>query len=1505
MTNPLIAQRQDSTTAISGIGIAESAVDLHNGIESKSWVEAGIGGVGTGLEMLSLALDPVGTLLSYAVSWLMEHVKPLSDALDWLCGDADQIAAYAQTWANVAKETGKVAEDFGNEVKNGTAGWAGEAADAYRASAALQNEQVSAAATCADSIGSTVQVVGVLVGAVREIVRDLVAECVATLIARIPQWIAEIGGTLGIATPHVVASATALIAKWVNRIKDFIKALTKSLDSLSGLLKKLDEIWAGIKKSLPGTRSPDVTPTRASDGVTSPNASTTTPSGSTSPSSASPDGSSTSPSSTTTPSGTTSPDTSTTSPSSTSPSGTTSPNGSSSTSPNGSRSQVGDDPKASARPEPNRKTCGDPIDVASGEMLLTQDDVRLGGALPLVLSRTHLSTYRIGTRFGASWASTLDQRLEVDDEGVCFVTEDGMVLVYPHPGDSPVLPAEGPRWPLLRSADGGYSVTDPESGHTRMFAAATGPIRPIISINDRNGHRVDFDRGADGVATAVRHSGGYRVDVRSEAGLVTALVLAGADEITLIRYGYDAARRLTEVINSSGAALRFDYDSAGRITRWQDRNEMWYRYGYDERGRCVLNEGADGYLSGAFEYRERLTVYTDSLGHRTEFHLNDAYQVVREVDPLGGVTLSDWDRHDRLLARTDPLGRVTRYRYDDDGNLVGIVRPDGTESSATYNALGLPLTVTEVDGAVWRRTYDDCGNLLSITDPMGAVTTFDLDAHGNVTAITDPLGAVRRVESDQAGLPVVVTDPLGASTRYSRDRFGRIAAMTDPLGGSTRLGWTIEGKLISRTQADGAVERWRYDGEGNLVEHIDPAGNTTRTAYTGFDQPAWQVGADGARLEFGYDTNLRLTSVTNPQGLVWRYTYDAVGNLAEETDFNGRRLTYSYDAAGQLVGRANGLGELVSFDRDVLGRLRAKHSGPATTSYEHDALGRMTRTTSPDADVHFERDVLGRVLAETTNGRTVRSVYDPRGNRIRRETPSGAVSEWEYDAAGNAVALFTGGRRMSFGYDAAGREVHRTLDSGTALAQDWDANHRLRSQTLTARGMNVQRRDYQYRLDGCLTAVDDRIAGARRYDLDPAGRVTAVHGAGWTERYAYDAAGNLTQAAWPGEHPAEGTREYTGTRVRRSGTVHFEHDVQGRVLLRRQRALSGQIRAWTYTWDAEDRLVAVTTPDGARWRYRYDGLGRRTAKQRLASTGTEVVEQVDFAWDGLVLAEQTTSGAVLDGPDPAERTTTWEFEPGTFRPVAQRERVRTSPQTWIDAQFYALITDLIGTPTEMVDSDGALAWRSQTTLWGAALAGLGGGPYCPLRFPGQYHDVETGLNYNVHRYYDPATGHYGSADPLGLLAGPNPFAYVGNPTLRSDPLGLTDCARAKKLANKTSERARNGSVREAPNYHGRLSRERELEILSNPDGVYHSTGSGGRFIYRQGDDIVITEGPGSKAGQLVTSYGPSGPRGDSGAAIFGGSSADPGMPITHDMIVNGTIPTPDGGTVPPAIQILP
>ncbi|MET7345237.1 hypothetical protein ACIOEZ_08235 [Streptomyces sp. NPDC087866] len=128
-------------------------------------------------------------------------------------------------------------------------------------------------------------------------------------------------------------------------------------------------------------------------------------------------------------------------------------------------------------------------------------------------------------------------------------------------------------------------------------------------------------------------------------------------------------------------------------------------------------------------------------------------------------------------------------------------------------------------------------------------------------------------------------------------------------------------------------------------------------------------------------------------------------------------------------------------------------------------------------------------------------------------------------------------------------------------------------------------------------------------------------------------------------------------------------------------------------------------------------------------------------------------------------------------------------------------------------------------------------------------------------------------------------------------------AKAVSDAEKISERAAQGKVRKSGNYHPHFSDDRVKEILTSPDAVYLSQGGRGNLIFRKGEDIVVTKGPGAGVGDVITGYGPSGKKGQSGADAVGGSPEDPGPPVTHEDIVNGKIPDTKGGFMPPARRI--
>ncbi|GLW75494.1 hypothetical protein Kpho02_77910 [Kitasatospora phosalacinea] len=951
----------------------------------------------------------------------------------------------------------------------------------------------------------------------------------------------------------------------------------------------------------------------------------------------------------------------------------------------------------------SRTTCSDPVDVSSGEVVLGEVDVSLPATLPLVLHRTHVSSYRAGQWFGPSWASTLDQRLELDEDGVVFASEDGMLLSYPRPEPGvPVLPVEGPRWPLLWDAERGrIDITDPVLGQQWAFAALPGETLdfvgatelPLQEIGDRNGNLIEVLYGAGGAPTEVRHSAGYRIGVRTRGNRITGFDLLGPDTpepasgpaadadsgpvpaaaalapgaeraLRLVEFGFDGNGNLARVVNSSGLAQEFTYDEHHRITTWCDRNQHRYRYLYDRSGRCVQTRGDGGFLDAVFSYDtdRRTTKVTNALGHTTTYLVNELGQTVAETDPLGARSTFVWDRYDRLLSATDPLGRTTELAYDADGNLTHIRRPDGSTQSAAYNDHHQVVASVLPDGTRWAFDYDERGNLLAQTDPTGTTLHYRRDANGHLTAITDAHGSTTAITTDRAGLPIAITDPGGATSCCVRDGFGRPVEITEGPGRATRTTWTVEGRLASRTHPDGTTEHWTYDPEGNLLEHRDTAGRATRYEYTCFDLVRARTDVNGARYEFTYDAELHLTRVTAPDGLTWTYEFDAAGRPVRERDFSGRTLTYTHDAAGQLVARTNGAGQRIDYRHDLLGRPVEQRTDDAVTRFAYDPMGRLLEAANPTTTVRLRYDPAGRLLSESVAGRTTHFGYDLLGRRTTRRTPTGVETAWTYDPLGQPLTMTTAGRTLRLGYDTTGRETHRDLGA-LRIGHARDINDRVVAQDLTlwngpagAPGTrpvrNLVHRSYRLRDDSTPVAITDSHQGELAIAADPAGRPTALTGWGGPESYAYDQAGRALDAHWPSTPSSAATdtageRHYSGGLLRRAGRASYAYDNQGRVVRQSRRLLSGGEKTWHYTWDAEDRLTHLTTPDGTCWRYLYDPLGRRTAKQRLAPDLTTVVEETLFTWDGPVLVEQTRTTADHEHA----RTTTWEWDPDTFRPL--------------------------------------------------------------------------------------------------------------------------------------------------------------------------------------------------------------------------------------------------------------
>ncbi|MET0132404.1 MAG: WXG100 family type VII secretion target, partial [Kibdelosporangium sp.] len=268
MSNPLVAERKDSTTAFSGVPILESANDTAQAINSGDWASGVLGAAGTALDAIGMAMDPFGSIFAAGVGWLIEHVGPLSDALDELTGDPDQIKAHAETWTNISKELGTISADLASAVQADTSSWTGAAADSYRGQSTDIATLITAAQTAADGAASGVGTAGEVVAAVRTLVRDIIAELVGHLIS----WALQVLFTLGIGMLWVVPQVIAAVAKTAMKIAKITTSLVQAMGKLGKLVTKLSknfgDVGGALKKIKPG--KVDAPPARPGGGSTSP-----------------------------------------------------------------------------------------------------------------------------------------------------------------------------------------------------------------------------------------------------------------------------------------------------------------------------------------------------------------------------------------------------------------------------------------------------------------------------------------------------------------------------------------------------------------------------------------------------------------------------------------------------------------------------------------------------------------------------------------------------------------------------------------------------------------------------------------------------------------------------------------------------------------------------------------------------------------------------------------------------------------------------------------------------------------------------------------------------------------------------------------------------------------------------------------------------------------------------------------------------------------------------------
>ena len=227
------------TNPLKDAGIVSDIRDLYI---SKSALDATLSTIGIAADLVDMAVNPIKTAVSWAVNWIISHIDPLPDMLQQFTGDPEKVEAAALTWERIGDQWTQAAAELEAAVAAGLDAQVCRTLSAYKV-------QIGSVIEAFRSLGDACKVVAQclnILSAMVKIVYDLTREAIGDLIGTFVQSVWEAVGTLGIATPAIVAQISATVSKWVARIttkgkqvlNGFQEAL-KSFTKLDGILEKL------------------------------------------------------------------------------------------------------------------------------------------------------------------------------------------------------------------------------------------------------------------------------------------------------------------------------------------------------------------------------------------------------------------------------------------------------------------------------------------------------------------------------------------------------------------------------------------------------------------------------------------------------------------------------------------------------------------------------------------------------------------------------------------------------------------------------------------------------------------------------------------------------------------------------------------------------------------------------------------------------------------------------------------------------------------------------------------------------------------------------------------------------------------------------------------------------------------------------------------------------------------------------------------------------------------
>lgn len=591
-----------------------------------------------------------------------------------------------------------------------------------------------------------------------------------------------------------------------------------------------------------------------------------------------------------------------------------------------------------------------------------------------------------------------------------------------------------------------WKVTNGKGHVTEVLAYdAAGRVRSLLDVNAVT---TDMEYSPRGWLTARKVRGtdnAVETDDRitriayTAQGLVERVTLPDG---TYIAYGYDAGRRLTDIIDNAGNAIAYTLNGAGQRVKEdvEDANGTLRRTlgrSYNTLGelQAVLRVNPTDpddpnpvVTSFTYDKAGNPDLVTDPLNRKVDQDHDPLGRLSQMLQDIGGIaaeTIIQNDALDRVERVTDPKGLITIYTYNGLGDLLQLESPDTGITTYSYDEAGNRSGQIDANEKVVEYRYDALNRLkmvdfaAAVPDEVYAYDTAQADCSAGENFL---VGRMSRMSGG------------GGSTNYCYNRFGDLVrkvqytSMGEGLPSKKlilRYAYAANGRLIAMTYPDGTVVDYLYDSVGRVAEMGVKYSGGTRSVllhnaqYHPFGPVSQWTYGNGRVVNRTLNKNGQPGIVQDAAagGISYGYAFDTVGNLA--TLRNGHQAdpalrTYQYDGLNRLTAvNDGGNGQLLKgYTYDKTGnRTKTQERITVSTGGMPGYPGDPGGTTTMLIDTLYGYANGSHQLADVAG--------DPRG----------------YDNAGNQTTLgssaLPGGVRKTYAYNEAGRLESVTNSGGT------------------------------------------------------------------------------------------------------------------------------------------------------------------------------------------------------------------------------------------------------------------------------------------------------------------------------------------------------------------------------------------------------------------------------------------------------------------------------------------